>query len=98
MMLFELFITVVQPLIVMIGAPMLVGVIRKTKARLQGRRGARILQPYLDIRKLLIKEVVISENTSWIFRFTPYIVFGTMIVSALIVPILTTAGMLQPLG
>src|SRR5947207_14646182 len=92
MMLFELFITVVQPLIVVIGAPMLVGVIRKTKARLQGRRGAGVLQPYWNIRKLLIKEVVISENTSWIFRFMPYLVVGAMLVSALIVPVLTTAG------
>jgi formate hydrogenlyase subunit 4 len=50
------------------------------------------LQPYWNIRKLLIKEVVISENTSWIFRFTPYLVIGAMLVSALIVPVLTTAG------
>jgi len=97
-MLVEFSITFVQWLVVVIGAPMLVGVIRKTKARLQGRRGARIWQPYWDLRKLLIKEAVISENTSWIFRFTPYIVFGTMLVSALIVPVLTTAGALQPIG
>src|SRR5437016_316098 len=97
-MLLEIIITLVQWLVVALGAPLLVGVIRKTKARLQGRRGARIWQPYWDLRKLLIKEAVISENTSWIFRFTPYIVFGTMLVSALIVPVLTTAGALQFLG
>jgi formate hydrogenlyase subunit 4 len=85
-------ITVFQWLIVVFGAPLLIGVIRKTKARLQGRRGAGVLQPYKDLRKLLIKEVVISENTSWIFRFTPYVVIGTMFVSALIVPVLTTAA------
>jgi formate hydrogenlyase subunit 4 len=97
-MLYELSISLFQWLLAVAGAPLLIGVIRKTKARLQGRRGARIWQPYWDIRKLLIKDTVISENTSWIFRFTPYVVFGAMLVSALIVPVLTTAGMLQPLG
>lgn len=91
-MLAEFVITIVQWLIVVLGAPLLAGIIRKTKARFQGRRGAGIWQPYRDIRKLLIKEAVISESTSWIFRFTPYVVIGAMLVSALIVPVLTTAG------
>lgn len=84
-----------QILIVALGAPLLVGVVRKMKARLQGRRGARVLQPYSDLRKLLSKEAVISENTSWIFRFTPYLLAATMLLSALLVPVLTT---LTPLG
>src|SRR2546425_13131806 len=91
-------ITILQWLIVALGAPLLVGVIRKTKARLQGRRGAGIWQPYLNYRKLLVKEVVISENTSWIFRLTPYVVIGTMLFSALIVPAVTTVGAVQFLG
>jgi formate hydrogenlyase subunit 4 len=84
-----------QLFIVASGSPLLVGVIRKTKARLQGRRGATILQPYADIRKLFLKETVISENTSWIFRFTPYLLATTMLLSALIVPSLVTR---TPLG
>jgi formate hydrogenlyase subunit 4 len=91
-------ITLIQWLIVVFGAPMLVGFIRKIKARLQGRRGAGILQPYRDLRKLFIKEVVISENTSWIFRFTPYIVIAAMMASAAIIPVLTTASSLPSLG
>jgi formate hydrogenlyase subunit 4 len=91
-------IILLQWLVVVIGAPLLVGFIRKTKARLQGRCGADVWQPYRDLRKLLVKEVVISETTSWIFRFTPYVVIGTMLVAALIVPVLTTAGGAQSLG
>lgn len=91
-------ITIVQWLVVVLGAPLLIGVIRKIKARLQGRRGAGVCQPYRDLRKLLIKEAVISENTSWIFRFTPYVAIGTMLLSAFIVPVLTTAGALQFMG
>jgi formate hydrogenlyase subunit 4 len=74
----------------MFGSPLLIGVIRKAKARLQGRRGATIFQPYADMRKWFSKEAVLSENTSWIFRFTPYLLATTMVLSTLIVPVLTT--------
>jgi formate hydrogenlyase subunit 4 len=97
-MLTEITIELFQLLIVMFGSPLLVGVIRKAKARLQGRRGASVLQPYADIRKLLLKEGVVSENTSWIFRFTPYLLATTMLLSALIVPSLTTRAPLSFTG
>jgi formate hydrogenlyase subunit 4 len=89
-MLAEILIELVQLLVVVLGAPLLVGVVRRLKARLQGRRGANIFQPYADLRKLLVKEAVISENTSWIFRFTPYVLAATMLLAALVVPVLTT--------
>ena len=97
-MLLQIVITVVQWLIVVLGAPLVVGVIRKLKARLQGRRGASVWQPYFNLNKLLVKEVVISRNTSWIFRLTPYVAIGTMLLASFIVPVLTTAGALQLLG
>src|SRR6266550_8753460 len=97
-MFLRIFITLVQWLVVVLGAPLLVGVIRKVKARLQGRRGAGVWQPYWNIRKLLIKEVVIAENTSWVFRLTPYVAIGTMLLSAFIVPVLTTAAGLPFMG
>jgi formate hydrogenlyase subunit 4 len=95
---FEIAVTIFQWLIAVAGAPLLTGVIRKAKARLQGRRGADVWQPYRNLRKLLRKETVISENTSWIFRFTPYVVISTMLLAALIVPVLSTARPLQFLG
>lgn len=52
----------------------------------------------MNLRKLLVKEVVISENTSWVFPLTPYVLIATMLLSAFIVPVLTTEGALQPLG
>jgi formate hydrogenlyase subunit 4 len=94
----QVVIAITQWLIVVLGAPLLVGVIRKTKARLQGRRGAPVWQPYFDLHKLMVKEVVISRNTSWIFRLTPYVAIGTMLLASFIVPVLTTAGVLQLLG
>lgn len=94
-MLTEILIELFQLLIVALGAPLLVGVVRKLKARLQGRRGASVIQPYRDLRKLLAKDAVVSENTSWVFCFTPYLLAATMLLSALIVPMLTTR---TPLG
>ena len=96
--LFEGVATIVQWLVVVLGSPLLIGVIRKAKARLQGRRGAGVWQPYLNLRKLMVKETVISENTSWIFKFTPFVVIGTMLLSAFLVPVLTTEGAFQSLG
>jgi formate hydrogenlyase subunit 4 len=91
----RILIEVIQLLMVGLGAPLLMGSVRKLKARLQGRRGASVFQPYRDLRKLLAKEAVISENTSWIFRFTPYLVASVMLLSALLVPMLSTR---TPLG
>jgi formate hydrogenlyase subunit 4 len=94
-MMASVLIEAIQLLIVALGAPLMVGSLRKVKARLQGRRGASVFQPYRDLRKMLAKEVVISENTSWIFRFTPYLVASVMLLSSLLVPMLTTR---TPLG
>jgi formate hydrogenlyase subunit 4 len=82
----------------MFASPLLVGLIRKAKARLQARRGAPVFQLYADIRKLLSKETVVSENTSWLFRFTPYLLATTMMLSALIVPVLSTRTTLGFMG
>jgi len=77
-----------QLLVVALGAPLLVGVLRTLKARLVGRRGPRPWQPYADLRKLLGKEVVVSTTTSWVFRVAPFVLVATVLVSALIVPVL----------
>ena len=61
-----------QFVLVLVLAPGLTGLVRKAKARLQGRRGPPLLQPYRDLLRLLRKEAVIAENASWVFRFAPY--------------------------
>jgi len=80
-------VAIVHVIVVGMGAPLLVGVLRTLKARLVGRRGASPWQPYSDLRKLLGKEVVVSTTTSWVFRATPYVLVATMLATALIVPV-----------
>lgn len=79
-----------QFIIIIIFSPLIQGIIRKFKAGFQGRVGAGILQPYYDIIRLLKKEMVLSTVTSWIFKITPYIVFISTIVAAMMVPVITT--------
>ena len=62
-----------QMTLVLLLAPLLTGLVRKVKARLQRRRGAPLIQPYLDLKRLLRKEVVLAENASWLFRVAPYV-------------------------
>ena len=71
-------------------APGLVGLIRWMKARMQNRRGAPIWTPYFELRKLFRKETVVSTNASWVFHLAPFVVFGSTVAVALLVPGLVT--------
>ena len=77
----------VQTLLAAALAPALTGFIRWVKARLQGRRGAPPWQPYFELRKLFAKELVVSQTASWLFRVAPFVVFGTSVVVASLVPL-----------
>ena len=72
-------------------APLLVGWIRKLKARLQNRRGASVLQPYRDLRKLLLKEARVAHTASPLFRAAPYIVFVAIWLAAATVPLVAVS-------
>jgi formate hydrogenlyase subunit 4 len=71
-------------------APLLVGWVNQCRAWLANKRAPTIWLPYLTIRKLFVKDAVVAEGASAIFRITPYIVFGAMCCAAAIVPSLTT--------
>jgi formate hydrogenlyase subunit 4 len=82
----------VLQLIVIVGlAPLVKGFINKIEARFQNRRGASIFQPYYNLIKLLRKDAVVSETASWIFRATPYVTFISILIIALLVPVLSSA-------
>jgi formate hydrogenlyase subunit 4 len=87
-----------QLLLVLIVSPLLTGLIKTLKARLQNRRGPNILQTYRDIFKLLRKGMVIPETASWIFSATPYIVFATAALVGLMIPMAATDAPLSLFG
>ncbi len=81
---------ILQIVVPIVTAPFIFGVIKKTKARIQNRRGPSVLQPYADLMKLLRKEVLVSERASWIFSFTPHVLAGSVLVIMLLVPTIFT--------
>lgn len=66
--------------------PLVIGVIRKTKARLQNRIGAPILQPYFDLMRLFCKRETVSDITSWLFRPSAAFEVAVMLLLAGMVP------------
>lgn len=75
------------PIIALIGAPMLMSIINRTKAVFAGRKGPPLLQPYFDIIKLLRKGAVYSTTTTWIFRAGPVISLAAVLTALLLVPL-----------
>ena len=89
-------IQLLQVLTVALGAPGVTGVIAKMEARLQGRRGPRVLQPYYDLAKLFRKEALAPEGASWFFLAAPLIAVTCYPTIPLLIPVLTSYPL--PLG
>ncbi|MBE3067038.1 MAG: NADH-quinone oxidoreductase subunit H [Chloroflexi bacterium] len=79
---------IAQAFLALLLAPGLVGFVRWLKARLQNRRGAPPWQPYFELKKLFGKEVIVSINASWLFRFAPYLVFASTVAVTLLIPLI----------
>jgi formate hydrogenlyase subunit 4 len=82
-------IEVVQILILLFAAPAFAGWVKTVKCHMQGRSYAGVCQPYRDIARLFAKDVILAENASWIFRCTPYIVFGVTVMIGGIIPLIS---------
>ncbi len=85
-----------QVLTILLGAPLVSGVTSRVEARLQGRRGPRILQPYYDIIKLFGKETLVTNQSSWVFLAAPVVAFSCYLIVPMLIPVLTTYSL--PLG
>ena len=78
-----------QILFVLAFAPLYAGVLSRLKEIVQSKRGPSIFQPYRDLWKLFHKDEVVSSETTWIFRVTPYLVFVTPLFVTVLIPVLT---------
>ena len=84
-----LIIEVLQVIVLLFVAPLFTGWVKMVKCWFQGRTSPSLFQPYRDIRKLFSKDVTLADSASWIFRFTPYLVFGVSVMAGGIIPILS---------
>ncbi|MEI8394342.1 MAG: NADH-quinone oxidoreductase subunit H [Rhodospirillaceae bacterium] len=75
-----------QMMLVLAVAPLVLGCVRKLKARLLGRCGPSPVQPYFELARLFAKETVVADNASWLFTGAPYVIFGAIWVAASLVP------------
>jgi formate hydrogenlyase subunit 4 len=89
-------IQLLQVLTIAVAAPWVSGVIARIEARLQGRTGPRILQPYYDLAKLFRKEALAPEGATWFFLVAPVVAVAAYLTVPLLIPVLTTYGL--PLG
>ncbi len=78
--------TIIPIVLTAVFAPLLVGVINRTKAIAGGRNGQPLLQVYYDLRKLLGKGAVYSRTTTWVFRAGPMVSLSGVLLAATLVP------------
>ena len=71
-------------------APLFAGWIAQCRAWMQNRSAPPLRQPYRMLRKLFDKDVALATDASALFRLTPYILFGTMVLAAAIIPSIAT--------
>ena len=77
---------VIPPAAGLLLAPLLFGVINRTKAFFAGRRGQPLLQLYFDVGKLLRKGATYSRTTTWVFRAAPIVGLASVAVALLLTP------------
>ncbi len=79
--------SILLPVAGLLLAPLLSGVINRTKAVFAGRRGSPLLQSYRDLAKLLRKGAVYSRTTTWVFRAAPAISLASVAAALTILPV-----------
>jgi formate hydrogenlyase subunit 4 len=85
-----------QFLVIILLSPLVNGAIKTLKAKMQGRVGPGVLQPYYDLLRLFKKDMVVSNVTSWLFHATPLVVFSATAAAAMIVPVVVTEAAFGP--
>jgi formate hydrogenlyase subunit 4 len=81
-----------QAVVIVGGAPLLLGLMRPVRARLEGRAGPGIGQPWRDLRKQLRKESITPRGTSEMFRVAPVLMVAMTLVVAVVAPFVTVAS------
>ncbi|HVC68074.1 MAG TPA: NADH-quinone oxidoreductase subunit H [Acidimicrobiales bacterium] len=83
-------ISLLQVIGVVFGGPLLVGLMRTVRCRLEGRVGPPVRQPLLELRKLARRQRMRPQRASWIFPLAPLVLVATTVLVAAVAPLLTT--------
>lgn len=74
--------------VMLVGPIFMVGVINRIKSLWAGRRGPKLYQSFFDLTRLLRKQPVYSEVTSWIFPLAPIVILATTLTAGLLSPMI----------
>jgi formate hydrogenlyase subunit 4 len=80
----------VQVIVMVVLSPLLVGLMRQVRARMEGRVGAGVGQPWRDLRKLFAKESLQAEGTSWVMSVGPVVLVASSALVCVLVPLVGT--------
>ena len=93
-----IFLQLLQSLMLVALAPIFLGWTNQNRAWLNNRKGAGVLQPFRLLHKLFLKDSLVAENASPIFRITPYIYFCSMCLITAIIPVLSISLPFAPVA
>ena len=82
-------------LLVLFFAPLIPGIINRTKAFFGGRNGQPLCQLYFDLFRLIRKTPVYSKSTSLVFRVAPSVILATSITALMILPGSKESGLIS---
>jgi formate hydrogenlyase subunit 4 len=74
-------------------APLLTGLMKAVRARLEGRAGGRLSQPWRDLRKQLRKPPISPADAGLFFTAAPLVLTATSLIIAATIPLLTVVGL-----
>ena len=74
-------------------APVVVGITRQARARLEGRAGGGLLQPWRDLRKWLLKQPVQAEGTSLLQVAAPVVLLSTSLMVCAQIPLVRSVAL-----
>ena len=87
-----------QGIVGLLLAPLLLGVTKRVKARLQYRRGPSLWQPYRDLAKWWRRRPVESETASPLSSIVPVVVVAVMVLAVFLVPLVALRVPLAGVG
>lgn len=94
----EILLAIIQPVLLVIAAPLFSGVSRVLRAKMHTRKGPSVFQDYYDIIKLFKREDVCTKNSGAPFRIMPVLFLATVLLLAMGMPMITRFCPIPALG
>ncbi|MEG2006818.1 MAG: NADH-quinone oxidoreductase subunit H [Raoultibacter sp.] len=85
----EIILAIIQPIFLLLLAPLVSGTTRVLRAKMHTRQGPSILQDYYDIAKLFKRQDIHTENSGFVFRIMPVVFLASVLLLAMGIPMVT---------